>query len=75
MAAPEYRKCVARLRCCWVGASYAPERLEIAVGKSNYSRLSLDEYDFDKGEHLGLALDTNRSFVANVACTDARFLR
>ena len=40
----------------------------IAVGGSNYSRLSCHEYDFDRGEHLSLALDTNRSFVANVAC-------
>ena len=27
---------------------------------------------FDRGEHLSLALDTNRSFVANVACASAR---
>ena len=45
-----------------------------AVGKLNYSMLSWDEHDFDRGEHLGLSLDTNRSFLANVACTDARFL-
>lgn len=31
-------------------------------------------YDFDIAEHLGLALDTNFSFVADVACADARFL-
>ena len=53
------------------GASYAPERLDIGVGKSNYSRLS---YDFDRGEHLSLALDTNSVFVANIACADATCL-
>ena len=58
-----------------MGASYAPERLEIAVGKSNYSRVSCHEYDFDRAEHLNLTLDTKCSFVANVACADARFLR
>ena len=54
-------------------ASYAPERLEIAVDKSNSSRLSWDQYNFDRGEHQGFALDTNRLFVANVACTDASY--
>ena len=44
----------------------------VAVGGSNYSRLSCHEYDFDRGEHVSLALDTNRSFVANVACASAR---
>jgi len=57
-----------------MGASYAPERLDFAVGKSNYSRVSCHEYDFDRAEHLSLALDTNCSFGANVACADARFL-
>ena len=41
-----------------VGASYAPGRLGIAVGKSNYSKVSSHEYDFDDfdtAEHLSLA--------------------
>ena len=44
----------------------------VAVGGSIYSRLSCHEYYFDRGEHLSLALDTMRSFVANVACASAR---
>ena len=41
--------------------------------KSNYSRVSCHEYDFDRRKQLGLALDTY-PFVADVACADARFL-
>ena len=56
------------------GYSYAPDWIEIAVGKSSYSRLSCLDHDFDRREHPGLALDTNRSFVADIACADARLL-
>ena len=44
-----------------------------AVVKSKYSRLNCHEYDTDKAQHLALALDTNRSFVAIFACADASF--